>query len=72
MDEWADFGSGVLAGGCVLLTAKLPAAGVTQQHSQPGVTPPFLLLLQRPLAFVVGRRTPVKETAGVLTTGSDR
>lgn len=44
MDEWADFGSGVLARGCVLLTAKLPAAGVTQQHSQPGVTPPFLLL----------------------------
>lgn len=51
-------GQGFWQGGCVLLTAKLPAAGVTQQQSQPGMTPPFLLLSQRPLGFVVGRRTP--------------
>lgn len=61
IDEWTEFGSGVLAGGCVLLTAKLPTAVVTQQQRQPAMTPPFLLLSQRPLGFVVGGQNPVKE-----------
>lgn len=65
-------GQGFWQGGCVLLTAKLPAAGVTQQQSQPGMMPPFLLLSQRPLGFVVGGRTPSRspqESSRVFMTG---